>query len=326
MSARVARHEDGLGVLLGQIALALIIHLALVGLLVLGTMDWQFQKKNSRPALNLDVRVVDSRVLQFSQDQRRAAQEEAKRRAEALERRDRAIAEQQQREQDRQRRQQQEQQQREQAAQVRREAEEQAQRQAAIQRQLDEQREREALIAERERIAAEKRQQEKTLAEQREQERQRQLAQIREERERLEREARDEQQRIAQAEADRRAREEAERLAREQAEAAAAAARAEQIRRDATLREQYIAAIQSVIKRNWFRPATTQVGFRCRINIIQIPGGEVIDATIIGPCNGDSSSQRSVVSAVKRAGDLPYNGFEPVFERELTFTFSYDGE
>lgn len=319
MSARVARREDGLGVLLGQIALALIIHLALVGLLVLGTMDWQFQKKNSRPALNLDVRVVDSRVLQFSQDQRRAAQEEAKRR-------DRAIAEQQQREQERQRRQQQEQQQREQAAQARREAEEQAQRQAAIQRQLDEQREREALIAERERIAAEKRQQEKNLAEQREQERQRQLAQIREERERLEREAREEQQRIVQAEADRRAREEAERLAREQAEAAAAAARAEQIRRDATLREQYIASIQSVIKRNWFRPATTQVGFRCRINIIQIPGGEVIDATIIGPCNGDSSSQRSVVSAVKRAGDLPYNGFEPVFERELTFTFSYDGE
>ena len=61
-----------------------------------------------------------------------------------------------------------------------------------------------------------------------------------------------------------------------------------------------------------------------RLKIVQIPGGEVISVAIAGKCNADESTRRSMVSAVERAGPLPYRGFENVFERELDFIFTYN--
>jgi colicin import membrane protein len=62
------------------------------------------------------------------------------------------------------------------------------------------------------------------------------------------------------------------------------------------------------------------------VRIVQIPGGEVISASIQGACNADEATRRSLVAAVERAGSLPYRGFEEVFEREITFEFRYDGD
>jgi colicin import membrane protein len=90
--------------------------------------------------------------------------------------------------------------------------------------------------------------------------------------------------------------------------------------------DNYYAAIQSQVTNNWFRPPTARSGLRCRLKIVQIPGGEVISAVIAGTCNADEATRRSLVAAVERAGSLPYRGFEDVFQREIDFIFSYDDE
>jgi colicin import membrane protein len=92
----------------------------------------------------------------------------------------------------------------------------------------------------------------------------------------------------------------------------------------ATMGDKYYAAIQSQVTNNWFRPPTARSGLRCRLKIVQIPGGEVISAAIAGTCNADEATRRSLVAAVERAGSLPYRSFEDVFEREIDFLFKYD--
>jgi colicin import membrane protein len=56
-----------------------------------------------------------------------------------------------------------------------------------------------------------------------------------------------------------------------------------------------------------------------------VPGGEVVSAKVIPPCNGDDLTRRSLEAAVLRAQPLPYSGYEPVFERSIDFVFRYDG-
>lgn len=128
-----------------------------------------------------------------------------------------------------------------------------------------------------------------------------------------EREARREAERQEQADRQRR---EAEAAAQQRAEAQAARA---------SLRDQYIAAIASLVQRNWRRPPTAQPGIRCSVRVFQIPGGEVISAEVAGQCNADSATQTSIVNAVMRSDPLPYRGYEDVFAREITFVFRYDG-
>ena len=71
---------------------------------------------------------------------------------------------------------------------------------------------------------------------------------------------------------------------------------------------------------------STQPGLQCTLKIVQIPGGEVISATIISPCNGDEATRRSILDAVERGGALPYRGFEDAFAREIEFNFRYNGD
>jgi colicin import membrane protein len=92
----------------------------------------------------------------------------------------------------------------------------------------------------------------------------------------------------------------------------------------ATLNDQYVAAIQNQVTNNWLRPPTAKSGLRCTLNIVQIPGGEVISAAIRGSCNADEATRRSLIAAVERAGSLPYRGFEDVFSREIDFVFTYE--
>jgi colicin import membrane protein len=63
----------------------------------------------------------------------------------------------------------------------------------------------------------------------------------------------------------------------------------------------------------------------CSVRVVQIPGGEIIDASIVSPCNADDATRRSITAAVMRVGNLPYRGYEDVFERQITFVFVYDG-
>lgn len=90
---------------------------------------------------------------------------------------------------------------------------------------------------------------------------------------------------------------------------------------DADLAAKYAAALQEAILRNWTRPDTVPQGQRCRLNIRQLPGGEVVDVQVSPSCPYDELGRRSVEAAVLKAQPLPYAGFEAVFQRNLTLNF-----
>lgn len=95
---------------------------------------------------------------------------------------------------------------------------------------------------------------------------------------------------------------------------------------DNSLLGRYQLAIQQAVQQNWLRPETARPGIRCALSIVQIPGGEVIQASVSTPCNADDLTRRSIEAAVLKAQPLPYAGFESVFRREIRFNFKYDGE
>lgn len=281
--------------------LAVAVHVLMAGLVVLGTMTWKPFKPPALTGMTIEAVMVDtSAIKQRREEARREAEKAAAQKIE----RDRREKELQQR--------------RERLERERLEAEA-----AEKQRQKD--------------LALKKRQEDLRLQELRrkqEQDRKDQLRrqqdeldQIRKKREEAARQRKIEEERLKQLDARKRDEAEAQRQAlaeeqlRQQIANEQAEFRAGQI---ATLSESYYAAIQSQVTNNWFRPPTARPGLRCRLRIVQIPGGEVISAAIAGKCNADEATRRSLVAAVERAGSLPYRGFEDVFEREIDFIFTYD--
>jgi colicin import membrane protein len=83
----------------------------------------------------------------------------------------------------------------------------------------------------------------------------------------------------------------------------------------------YIAAIQSAILRQWTRPESVRIGQECQVLIRQIPGGEVVSVQVSPVCPYDELGRRSVEAAVLKASPLPYAGYEDVFVRDPVFTF-----
>ncbi|MGD8577884.1 MAG: TonB C-terminal domain-containing protein [Lysobacterales bacterium] len=273
---------------------AILVHLLMAALIVLGTMHWKPFRKENPVGLTIEAVIVDtSEIRKQREEARQAAEREERRQQRAAE-----LEKQRQRELEQQK------------------AEEQRQ------RRLEEQRKKEAadrlqkLRVERERKLEEERQR-------------RELDKIRAEREAAEKDRKLEEERLKQLEARKeqqrqeqlRQQQEAQRKAQQEADA-----RAFKAGQLASLKQKYEAAIQSFVTQNWLRPPTAQPGLRCTLKIVQIPGGEVISAAIAGSCNADEATRRSIVAAVERGGALPYRGFEDVFEREINFTFIYDGD
>ncbi|MEN1971387.1 cell envelope integrity protein TolA [Luteimonas sp. MJ204] len=90
---------------------------------------------------------------------------------------------------------------------------------------------------------------------------------------------------------------------------------------DAGLQAQYQAAIMEAILGNWTRPDNVPLGQRCRITITQVRGGTVVRAEVSPSCPFDDLGRRSVEAAVLKAQPLPYAGFESVFNRTLNLNF-----
>lgn len=157
-------------------------------------------------------------------------------------------------------------------------------------------------------------QQKQRLAEQQEAERQKKLEEIRRERARLQREQSLAEQKLQQL-ADRRA------TQASQTAAATPAAQAGNQGTDAGLLARYQAALQSAITSKWTRPDSVPLGAACRLNIRQLPGGQVIAVDVVDPCSYDEAGRRSIEAAVRKAQPLPYAGFESVFQRSLILNF-----
>lgn len=272
------------------------VHVLMAALVVLGTMNWQPFRKPQPVGLTIEAVIVDTGEIKKQRD---AAQQ-------ALER------EQRKRERD---------------------AELEKQRQREKERKQEEQRKQQELEALRKREAQDRLQQlrmerERKLEDER-QKQQRELEKVREQREAADRERKQDVERLKQLEAVRQREKQEQLQLQQQAEAqrrADAEAREFKAGQTATKSDNYQAAIQAFVTQNWLRPPTAQVGLRCTLRIVQIPGGEVISAAIRGTCNGDEATRRSILAAVERGGTLPYRGFEDVFEREIDFIFIYDGD
>jgi colicin import membrane protein len=210
---------------------------------------------------------------------------------------------------------------------------------ARAEQQRKQQQERQA----RERVEQQRR--EKQAAEQRERDRVvEQQRKEQAERERVAKEAKDreaaakqEAERVAQAKAekDQRDREEAARkqreaaLARQRAQAESelqqqlAAEAEQQAAISSGLQDQYIRLIADKIERNWNRPLSAKPGLDCVVNVVQIPGGDVVDARVAS-CNGDDAVKRSIEDAVRKASPLPPPPTQAVFQRNLRVTFRPD--
>ena len=298
------------------LGLALAVHLGVVIVMIIGTWDWQPFDRSAPPVM---VTLVDQAPGA------RAREEEAARQAAA----DRQQQEQRQR--DEQARQERERQQQEQERQER-EQEEQARREVERQRRERELAEQRAEQAERDRLAELRRQreaeQERLEAQRREEEqaRMRELAELRAQREQAQRE-REEQERRLEELARQRADEEAERQAAEEAD---------RLRLGPLNKRPPMPVARPWLKNMWqpsrswcgatgTRPPTANPGVLCRVRVVQIPGGEIIAAEIVRPCNADDATRRSITAAVLRVGFLPYQGYETVFAREIDFDFRYDG-
>jgi colicin import membrane protein len=118
-------------------------------------------------------------------------------------------------------------------------------------------------------------------------------------------------------------REAAEKAAREAAAAAAAAAAQTGNRGDDdSLLARYGAAITRAVHGQW-RVADNVPDIVCTLRIIQIPGGEILDAAVVNPCNADQAVQTSLERAARAAEPLPYSGFESVFRREVIIKFCH---
>jgi len=319
MSAAIHPRRQAVKDSMAAFGLALGVHV-LVGLfLLIGTWNWEPFRAQQVP---VRVTLVDQAPRAADPAERQAREQELARQQAEEARRQQQLAEQ---------REEQARAQREAEAQAERERQEEARREAERERRARELEAQRAAQAERERLAELQRQ--RDLERQRqederrreEEERLRELAELRAQREQAELE-RLEQERRLQELADRRAAEEAERAAEAEAERLRLAdEQAQADARRATLREEYVATIRELVRRNWTRPPTTRPGVACRIRVVQIPGGEIIGAEIVSPCNADAATRRSITAAVQRVAFLPYQGYESVFAREIDFDFIYDG-
>lgn len=184
------------------------------------------------------------------------------------------------------------------------------------------------------RLQEEKARERQVLLEQEERERkalaekQKQLEAIRREREAAQQRANRERERLAQLEdRNRRAAEAAAQADTAGAEVEHEAAQAQTGAggADDSLTARYAAAIQAAVTQAWNRPENAAAGLRCTLRIVQIPGGEVISASVSSPCNADAATRASIEQAVMRAAPLPYRGYEAVFRRSINFNFKYDG-
>ncbi|HLF12151.1 MAG TPA: TonB C-terminal domain-containing protein, partial [Gammaproteobacteria bacterium] len=209
---------------------------------------------------------------------------------------------------------------------------ERAERQEAQRRQREERQAREAAdTARREREDAVRKEQER-------------VAQIQLQRERAEAEEREraenakrEQERVVQERRQREEREQRERAEaeRRQREAAAAAKRqaeteaelqrviAAEATEEAALLAQYVLLIQNRIEQKWIRPLTARPGLDCVVDVVQIPGGDIVDVRV-GRCNGDEATIRSIEAAVKLASPLPPPPRASLFSRNLRVFFRPD--
>jgi colicin import membrane protein len=81
--------------------------------------------------------------------------------------------------------------------------------------------------------------------------------------------------------------------------------------------------IAARITHAWLRPPTARAGIDCMLDVTQVPGGEVTQVKI-SECNGDQAVRESIEAAVYRASPLPPPPDPALFDRNLKIRFKPD--
>ena len=110
----------------------------------------------------------------------------------------------------------------------------------------------------------------------------------------------------------------------EQALQAQLAEEAAQARAQSKLSE-FIPYIQDKVQNNWLRPAGSQPGLSCVIQVTLIPGGDVVGTRVV-QSSGNALFDASVERAVQKASPLPLPNDPALFKyfREINFRFVPD--
>jgi colicin import membrane protein len=85
----------------------------------------------------------------------------------------------------------------------------------------------------------------------------------------------------------------------------------------------YYAMLQARITRSWIKPPSASPGIDCRVEVTQVPGGEIVGARVT-QCNGDAAVRQSIENAIYRASPLPDPPDPALFHRVFTFEFKPD--
>lgn len=288
------------------VGFSIVLHLVVIGLALLefsGKAQKQLVSNPGPVEQTIQAEVIDQKKLDEREQKIRRLEQQKKQR-EAEQQRLKEAAK--QRAQEMKRKQQEQEKQRKQAE-LKRQREE-----AARKKKLAEEKRRKE--EERKAVAEKKRQAEEQKRAEEEKKRQEE-ARIRAEQERLEAELaqrlKAEEEQRQQAEAEQR-RKEAELKARLAAEERQRAMNAE--------RNRYHRLIQQKIQRNWRQPVKAGNMPRCEVNVIQGPGGVILDVTF-GKCPGTREYRLSVEAAVLKSDPLPTPAEQGLFDRNLKIFF-----
>ena len=86
------------------------------------------------------------------------------------------------------------------------------------------------------------------------------------------------------------------------------------------LGDRYRLSLQNRITHAWIKPTSARPGIDCRVEVTQIPGGEVTNARVT-QCNGDAAVRQSIENAVYRASPLPDPPDPSLFHRVIVLEF-----
>lgn len=82
----------------------------------------------------------------------------------------------------------------------------------------------------------------------------------------------------------------------------------------------WAAQVTARIQRAWLKPPSASAGINCMVYVTQAPGGVVVNVRL-GECNGDPAVRESIQAAAYRASPLPPPPDPALFEREIEIRF-----
>jgi colicin import membrane protein len=86
------------------------------------------------------------------------------------------------------------------------------------------------------------------------------------------------------------------------------------------LGDRYRLSLQNRITHAWIKPPSAHSGIDCRVEVTQVPGGDVTNARVT-QCNGDAAVRQSIENAVYRASPLPDPPDPSLFHRVIVLEF-----